>query len=382
MTPASPPRRPALVALTRRGARHAAELLSQWPEAELYLLKPWAAELDLPAHHLEPPLRPHVAELLQRHDPVCFFSALGAVVRLIAPHLRSKHLDPAVLAIDEGARFVIPVVSGHVGGGNRHAQRIARLFSALPVVTTASDILGTLAVDLLGRELGWQLQASSQAITRTAACVVNDEAVAWVQECGSRRWRLHFPTLPANIIPLESIAQADPQQHRALLWVTWREDLEAVHRDWPERLLVYRPPKMVGEPLVLGIGCDRDTPFSTLVDALTEGMRIYPFSWEQIVALATIDRKGDEPGLLTLAERLDLSLTLFPATRLAQVQVPNPSATVLRHMQTPSVAEAAALLAGGALLWPKWCYRGLDGKHVTLAIARGNFQQPQERHLP
>ncbi|MEO5341428.1 MAG: cobalamin biosynthesis protein [Magnetococcus sp. MYC-9] len=366
-------RRPALVALSRRGAQHAARLAGHWPEAELYLLRPWAAEQEGTAHRLDPPLRQHVGSLLQRHDPVCFFCALGVVVRLIAPHLRSKREDPAVLAVDETARFVIPVVSGHLGGANRQAQRIARCLAALPVITTASDALGSLAVDLLGRELGWQIQASSQALIRTAACVVHGEPVAFVQECGSRRWRLTLPALPAHIIPLAEITQADPHQHRALLWVTRQTATEAFRHRWPERLILYRPPLTVGASLAVGIGCDRDTPLTVLVEALLEAREHYPFSWDQITALATIDRKGDEAGLLQLAERLELPLTLYPADRLAQVHVPTPSETVRRHMNTPSVAEAAALLAGrraaDTLLMNKRCYRGEDGKNVTLAIA-------------
>ncbi|MEO5362924.1 MAG: cobalamin biosynthesis protein [Magnetococcus sp. DMHC-8] len=382
MMPASSQSRPALVALTRHGAQHAARLAGHWPEAVLYLLPPWTAEAGQTAHRLAPPLRQHVARLLREHNPVCFFCALGAVVRLIAPHLGSKRTDPAVLAVDETARFVIPVVAGHLGGANQHARRIAHWLHALPVITTASDALGTLAVDLLGRELGWQIRAAPAVLTRVAACVVNGAPVAWVQECGSRRWRVGMPDLPSNVLPLASIDQADPGRHQALLWITRRIGLAEWERQWPDRLVLYRPPAVAGPPLIIGIGCDRGTPVAALVEALTEARRCCPFGWDQVTALATIDRKGDEEGLLQLAERFDLALTLYPAEQLARVAVPHPSETVRRHMGTPSVAEAAALLAGsggeGALLLPKLCYRGSDGRHVTLAIARGSAMDHQE----
>ncbi|MBF0161050.1 MAG: cobalamin biosynthesis protein [Magnetococcales bacterium] len=371
-------RPPALVALSRRGAHHAAHLAQQWPGAELYLLQPWAAEWPGKAQRLEPPLRQHMARLFSQHNPVCFFCAVAVVVRLLAPHLQGKQKDPAVLAIDETARFVVPVLSGHLGGANAHALRIGRWLAALPVITTASDALDTLAVDLVGRELGWHIQASSLALTRTAACVVNGEPVAWVQSCGTQRWRITMPELPAHVTALADIRQADPRQHRALLWITHSTDVAAIEQRWPERLILYRPPREPGEPLAIGMGCDRGTPLTTLREALLEARHLYPFLWDQVTALATIDRKGDEVGLLQLADLFQLPLTLYPASRLAQMPVPTPSETVRRHMDTPSVAEAAALLAGeeadGELLLPKQCYRGREGKHVTLAIARGRPQ--------
>ncbi len=380
------PLRPALVALTRRGALHATQVAQQWPEATLYLLKPWANDGTVTVHPLEPPLSQHVASLLQGHNPVCFFCALGAVVRLIAPHLHSKQRDPAVLAVDETARFVIPVVSGHGGGANHHALRVARWLNALPVITTASDGLGTLAVDLLGRALGWQIHASPQALTRVAACVVNDEPVAWVQECGSRRWQVNWPVLSMNILPGIPIDQVDPRTYRAVLWITRRTDVAEMEARWPDRLIRYVPPTDTGEPLAVGIGCDRGTPVAVLVEALTEASRSYPFGWDQITDLATIDRKGDEAGLLNLADRLHLPLTLYPAEQLAAVAVPNPSETVRRHMNTPSVAEAAALLAGcgkeEGLRLPKFCHRGESGHHVTIALARGEPAPHQENLSP
>lgn len=375
-------RPPALVAVTRRGARHAAQVARHWPDAAVYLLKPWeTAMVDGAAHPLDPPLRHHIPRLFQEHDPICFFCAVGAVVRLIAPHLHSKQRDPAVLAIDETARFVIPVLSGHGGGANQHAQRVARWLGALPVITTASDVLGTLTVDLLGRSLGWQIQASSEALTRTAACVVNGEPVAWVQECGSRRWQLEWPVLPPHLIPLSDIRQADPSHHRAVLWITHRTDVEAVQTGWPERSVIYRPPTEVKTPLVIGMGCDRGTPLAVLVEALVEARAVYPFFWDQITVLATIDRKGDEVGLLQLAEGLTMPLTLYSASRLAQVVVPNPSEQVQHHMGTPSVAEAAALLASqdGVLLLPKLTFQGSTGHHVTIAIGAAPRHIHQEK---
>ncbi|MBF0128029.1 MAG: cobalamin biosynthesis protein, partial [Magnetococcales bacterium] len=295
---------PALVAVTRGGAAHAARLARAWPRASLYALEPWATTAG--ATPLAPPLRQHVARLLTEHDPVCFFCALGAVVRLIAPHLRSKQQDPAVVVVDETARFVIPVVSGHQGGANEHARAIAAWLDALPVITTASDGLGLFAVDLLGREAGWRIEADPVTLTRCAAALVNGQPMALVQECGGR-----FFSLPENLEDLTTITRADPLRHRALLWITRSREVETIARQWPDALVIYRPPS-----LVAGIGCDRGTSLATLESALRQASaprhRI-----EEITTLATIDRKGDEPALLALAEKMGVPLILFPAARLA-----------------------------------------------------------------
>jgi len=109
---------------------------------------------------------------------------VGAVVRMIAPLLKDKKTDPAVVCVDDDARYAICVLSGHVGRGNAYTDRIAALLEAQAVITTASDVRGTLTVDILGRELGWTLDDPDRNVTRGSAAVVNAQPVAFVQEAG------------------------------------------------------------------------------------------------------------------------------------------------------------------------------------------------------
>jgi cobalamin biosynthesis protein CbiG len=123
------------------------------------------------------PLAVQVARLFgERAELVCIASA-GVVVRLIAPVLVDKTRDPAVLVIDEAGRFVIPVLSGHVGGANASATRIADLIGAMAVLPTSSDVQGTIAVDLPGHDLGWQVEAERDTLLHAGAAVVNGERV-------------------------------------------------------------------------------------------------------------------------------------------------------------------------------------------------------------
>ncbi|HHY67902.1 MAG TPA: cobalamin biosynthesis protein CbiG, partial [Alicyclobacillus sp.] len=107
------------------------------------------------------PFSGSVRELLQdgfhRYEGWILFISLGAVVRMIAPVLRDKKTDPAVVVVDDAGRFAISVLSGHLGGANRLAERVAEVLGAQPVITTASDVGRTIAVDLLGRSFGWTL---------------------------------------------------------------------------------------------------------------------------------------------------------------------------------------------------------------------------------
>ena len=126
--------------------------------------------------------------------------------------------------------------------------------------------------------------------------------------------------------------------------------------------------------VILGVGCDRGTPLETLEAAVDQALARAGLGREAVRGLATIDRKHDEACILMLAARSNWPLHLFSAAELARVPVPNPSATVMKYMGTPAVAEAAALLAAqaglDALLVEKHKHRGADGKNATVSIVR------------
>jgi cobalt-precorrin 5A hydrolase len=127
-------------------------------------------------------------------------------------------------------------------------------------------------------------------------------------------------------------------------------------------------------PVAIGLGCDRGTPLATVVQALDAALAQAGLAREQVRVLASIEAKRDEGAFIELAAQGGWPLRFFSAAELAAVPVPNPSETVLRYMGTPSVSEAAALLAAGAgmaaLLVEKHKLRGADGKNATVSIAR------------
>lgn len=126
--------------------------------------------------------------------------------------------------------------------------------------------------------------------------------------------------------------------------------------------------------LVLGLGCDRGTPLSTVETAIAQALASASLTLEQVVLFASIDKKQDEVALLQLAEKHALAINFYPAEKLAGVPVPSPSAVVMKYVGTPSVSEAAAILAAATdmsdLLVEKYKYRGEDGKNATVSIVK------------
>lgn len=235
-----------LVAITKHGAQQTAELARQLPHASVCVADkflPLMAGVPNPVRAYSGAFRDEIATLFADFDQVVFFVSLGAVVRLIAPHLKTKDEDPGVLVVDDAGQFVIPVLSGHVGGANAMAEQVAALLGGTAVLTTASDVGKNIPVDILGRELGWKVEAPKINITRVSAHVVNGEPVAVVQEAGSPDWWTRPTPLPANIHRFNRFDEVDLNHYKAVLWITHAEVTAERWQQLYERLVVYRPPQ-------------------------------------------------------------------------------------------------------------------------------------------
>ncbi|HFD31092.1 MAG TPA: cobalamin biosynthesis protein CbiG [Gammaproteobacteria bacterium] len=235
----------AMIAITKHGAIRVSQLAEKIPHANIIVSEKFADLMSAVPNKVtvySGALRAQISSLFEAYDQIVFFISLGAVVRLIAPHLKSKDEDPGILVVDDAAQFVIPVLSGHVGGANAYAEQVAALLDATAVVTTASDVGKTIPVDILGRELGWKVEAPKINITRVSAHVVNEEPVAFIQEAGSKDWWTRTTALPKNIHLFNTFSEVDLEKYKALLWVTNAEIDENLWQQLDERLVVYRPP--------------------------------------------------------------------------------------------------------------------------------------------
>lgn len=363
-------RRPfAIYAITKHGIAIAERLREQLAECDLYV----SAKLAAPAGALPLPLPmgPTLKQTFAAYDCQIFIISVGAVVRMIAPLLENKKVDPAVICVDDAAQFSICVLSGHVGRGNIFTDRVAKILNAQSVVTTASDAMGTLTVDILGRDLGWVLDDTDRNVTRGCAAVVNQTRVLFVQETGEPDWWPLDKPLPSGVEYATSLAGVDANAYEILLIASDREFRASETAPW-QNAVIYRP-----KSLVLGLGCDRDIAFPVLERGIRCMLEKHSLSIKSVKEIATVTKKADEPALLELSDRYRWPLRIFTAEELDAVSgIENPSETVMHFVGTRGVSEPAALLAAGAerLLVPKQIYSEPDaGRSMTMAVARIPF---------
>jgi len=235
-----------LIAITKHGAGQVKSLAEKLLEADVVVSEKFAplmTGLSNKVRAYSGPFRNEIKNLFTDYDQLVFLVSLGAVVRLIAPYLKSKDEDPGVIVVDDAGQFVIPVLSGHVGGANAYAEKIAALTQGTAVLTTASDVGKTIPVDILGRELGWKVEAPKINITRVSAHVVNEEPVAFVQEAGEKNWWTRPTPLPKNIHLFDRFEDVDLAHFKAVLWVTNKDIPDTTWKQLEERLVAYRPSK-------------------------------------------------------------------------------------------------------------------------------------------
>jgi cobalt-precorrin 5A hydrolase/precorrin-3B C17-methyltransferase len=295
--------------------------------------------------------------------------ACGAVLRLVAPLLQHKDTDPAVLVIDPGGRYVLPILGGHGGGGEDLAAELAALLGASAVITGSSHHQGRLALDHFGEAWGWRRgQGDWTALMQQAA--TSPDPLLVHQSGGVELWQ--------GLDASTAIELAHPEaQPPAQLWIGPELGNGAKGQGH------WHPPC-----LWLGVGCERDTSLALIESLITRTLASHGLAEQAVAGLASIDRKGDEPALLALAADRGWPLKLFGSEALAAQPVPNPSAAVAREMGTASVAEAAALLAagpGGVLQLAKVIAHAQAPEHrgaATLAVAQMQGQwQPASGSL-
>lgn len=372
--------RTAIVAISRQGAAPARALHhALTPESTIFLQRRFVEAGD-DATAFDLPLRPVIHRLFGEYQALVLFMPVGAAVRLLAPGIKDKHQDPAVVCVDDAGRFAVSLLSGHLGGADLLAQRVAEALGTTAVITSGSHVTGTLAVDLLGREFGWTIEASPPAVTRASAAVVNSEPVGVFQEAGEADWWPEDRPLPDNITIYQSwqlLAESGPA---AALVITDRQAPDSGGQSYREALgevplVIYRP-----RSLVAGMGCRRGVPVEELEKLLLDIFQQHNLSVDSLGCIATADLKKDEVGLLALAEKYSVPLACYSGEELNDV-FRRPEVIEARNSPSPSkkahsllgiwgVAEPAALLASGSreLLHPRQ-----KTSRATIAIARKSF---------
>ena len=300
--------------------------------------------------------RTNVGNRWKDFDAFVFIGAMGICVRTIAPYIKDKHQDPAVVCVDSMGLNVISVLSGHVGGANDLTRDIAAMIGAHEVITTQSDNAGLWALDTFEQRFDWPV-ASDDEMNDCIFDFVNREPTALLLEVRNEGTDYLEATKPEHVTIIHDISEADPKRYKLLIMVT------PFIRFVPEGMLELHFVPMVG---TVGLGlAHHPEDYEDIYDEIDEA-----FADRGILPCAhrycTIDVKKDEEFIGLLEDEYNEEVVFFTADELAAIEVPNPSATVQKHVGTPSVCEAAAILGSnhGKLIIPK-----VKGKNWTAALA-------------
>ncbi len=324
------------------------------------------------------PYAPFLKEHWEEFEAVVFIGAMGICVRSIAPALKNKYQDPAVVCIDSTGKFVVPVVSGHVGGANELARRLAAAISAEAIVTTQSDNEGLWALDTLGRQYGWQTEATPAQMNRAVFAFVQHQPTALLLEVRDAGTDVLERTKPEHVQIFYRREDLDLKDFGLLIAVTpyllkgvmpgLTGHLNPLSLSGDLPVLAFRPPV-----LHLGFGCRRQCDPAGIPEAIEARLLEEGLSPRSIASVGTIELKKDEPLLQALLTRWPQAHTeIYSAETLAAIDVPNPSEKALAATGSAGVAEAAALESahGGPLLIEKQKGKQTEGNDFTFALAQ------------
>ena len=303
----------------------------------------------------------------EKYDGLIFIMATGIVVRTIAPLLKNKAEDPAVVVLDEKGKYVISLLSGHLGGANDLAKRIAKLIGAKPVITTATDVNNLPCIEGIAERFNLAIEDFKKSKIVNSA-IVNGRPVAFVDEdakrrkaikrgVGSRKWRVGFKFY-------KSISQI--KHDKINVFVIISNSLLSHTQHPTSRILFLRP-----KNLVVGIGCDRGVKLKEVESAYFSVLKKWDVSPLSVRNIASIDVKKNETGLLKFAGKYNLPVSFYSKDELAEMPLPSGfSPFVMGKVGVGGVCEPAALKSAGTK--KIWIKKQKIGR-VTIAAAKVPF---------
>lgn len=277
-----------------------------------------------------------MAAHFREYDLFIFIGAMGICIRSIAPFIKDKYTDPAILCVDSTGRFVISVLSGHIGGANDWARRVAAITGGEAVVTTQSDNTGLWALDTLARRFDWRTATSHAEMNNMISLFVGNQPTALLLDVKDRGTDYLERTLPEHVSVFYRFEDIRPEAFRLIIAVTpfiYTADVP---------ILYYRP-----RVLHVGIGCRRDTAPEGVAEHMAAVMEAHRLSPLAVRSVATIELKKDESLFHALAQTWEAEKHVYRADELADITVPNPSQKVFDTTGVWGVSESTAQRASG-----------------------------------
>lgn len=307
---------------------------------------------------LSEPLKKWTGRMFREKDALIFIGACGIAVRSIAPFVRDKKTDPAVLVIDEQGKYVISLLSGHLGGANELAVLAAGILDAEPVITTATDRQGKFAVDVFARKNRLFIREMALA-KEISAEIVNGHTVGLYSE---------FPM--SGIIPdelklyTEETGNMEMRTEEKMPGIGICISLSEKKCPYPKTL------HLIPQIVTAGIGCRKGTPEDRIRFSLCRVLEAEDISEKALCRAASIDLKAEEEGIVSLCEDYGIPFQTFSAEELQNAGGTFTSSVFVKSITgVDNVCERSAVLAGGKLITNKQA-----GEGVTIALAAGEWR--------
>ncbi|MEG1983824.1 MAG: cobalamin biosynthesis protein [Oscillospiraceae bacterium] len=284
-------------------------------------------------------------------DALVFIGAAGIAVRSVAPHVKTKISDPAVIVIDEKANFVIPLLSGHIGGANELARAIARETASIPVITTATDVNNVFAID--------------EWAARHGLVIDNPERIKWISArlLAGETIKLRSDFAIEGKLP-KGIELSENNEYDVVITIKSKGKQKAL--------------RLIPRVLAVGVGCKKETSEQTITDAYLRVLAKGSINPKAVREICSIDIKAREQGILDFSETQKLPYRTFGVKALSETKGNfTASAFVQKVTGVDNVCERSAVAAtGGRLLIKKNA-----GNGVTMAVSIPDITMKFEEKL-
>ncbi|MDW7668121.1 MAG: cobalt-precorrin 5A hydrolase, partial [Bacillota bacterium] len=323
----------AIMSITKGGYEISKTIGKIFESADIYTSNPDRKE----DRELIFPLKKFTKELFERYDNLIFIMAVGITVRVIAPYIKDKRKDPAVVSIDEKGNYVISILSGHLGGANRLTEKIAKEIKALPIITTASDVLKTKSVDMIAIDEGLEINNMNKA-KKITSIIVNGSKVGVLSRVNLKE------TLPEEYILYNSLEILEEDFREKLIRGALIIDIykSKISENIPAAYLI---PKKT----VLGIGCRKGKSEEEILKFINENLKKLEIFEKSVKTISSAWIKKNETGIIQVAEKLKADVKFFNKCQILDVQDKfENSEFVMKTIGVANVADSCGYLASNS----------------------------------
>ena len=303
-----------------------------------------------------------VNEIFNKYEFLVFIGAMGICIRSIASQIKDKYNDPAVINIDTTGRYVISVLSGHVGGGNEMTEKIAHTIGAEAVITTQSDNMNLWALDTLDKKFDWYTETNAKHFNDPLIAFVNQKATALLLDIKDKGTAFLEKTKPSHVDIFYKYEDIDFNKYQLFIAVT-----PYIFPNLEIATIYYRP-----KVLHLVIGCRKNCDSQGISDYIKRELTEKNISIYSVKDISTIELKKDEPLLEALQNSFgNLPVCIYTAEELKDIEVPNPSEKVESVTSVTGVSESTAIKSAdyGVIILEKQKGKLSEGNDFTFALA-------------